>query len=262
MKLLDKLERKFGNIAIGNLTYYLIGGQVVVFFLSFLRPESIELLLLSGNMVLSGEIWRIITFLFFPISRDYFWTIFIWYIYFLYGTALEKQWGSFRYNLYVALSVVFTVLLSLIFPDLVFTNVHIYTAIFLAFAYLYPDFKLYLFFILPVKVKWLAYLAWAGILLGFIGGQLATKLVSVITLVNFLIFFAKDLMLSFKLRSRGAADRPKVLPKKQKADHVCKVCKRNEISHPDMEIRYCSECDPLTCYCRKHIDNHNHLSKK
>jgi hypothetical protein len=262
MKFLNKLERRFGQFAITNLTYYLIGGQVIVFLLSVLYPQSIELLLLSGNRVLEGEFWRILGFLFYPISTDYFWTIFVWYIYFLYGSALERQWGAFRYNLFVGISFAATVIASLILSDLVFTNIYLYTSIFLAFAYLFPDFRLYLFFILPIKVKWLSYLAWIGLIAAFLSGPLSAKIMISIAVINFLLFFGKEIATELTLKSRGKAGKAGSIHEKEKPDHVCQVCKRNEISDPKMEIRYCSECNPVTCYCEKHIDKHKHIKKK
>jgi hypothetical protein len=262
MSFINKLEPKFKKFAIPNLTYYLIAGQVIVFILSSFRPESLGILLLKGNNVLSGEVWRIFTFLFFPITTDYFWSIFVWYLYYLYGTGLEKNWGAFRYNLYVFLSVLGTVVASFIFPDLAFTNIYLYTSIFLAFSYLYPDFTLHIFLILPVKVKWLAYLAWGGMILSFFGGSLSSKILVLISVANFLIFFGKDLFYSFRLRARGKTQKSGSLLKKEKPDHVCVVCKKNEISDPNMEIRYCNKCNPESCYCEKHINKHKHIGKK
>ena len=42
-------------------------------------------------------------------------------------------------------------------------------------------------------------------------------------------------------------------------NHRCTICGRTDISHPDLEFRYCSRCNGYYCYCEDHISNHTHI---
>lgn len=252
------MERRFGWLAIPNLTYYLLIGQVITYIFVTLNPQYANFLSLSGQQVLKGEWWRLFLFLFTPIVDSPIFAALVWYIFYLYGTALEKYWGSFRYLIYILILYLLTMVAAFLFPAWVLGNTHIYTSIFLAFAYLYPDFTLYLFFILPVKVKWLALFLWVWLGVGILTGNYSVKIMSLLTVTNFLLFFGNDLINSTRLKTRSAtigASRHLTSPK---AYHVCWKCKRNEVADPDMQILYCKDCVPSTCYCEKHIDNHTH----
>src|ERR1043165_464844 len=102
-----------------------------------------------------------------PIPQpDEIWTWFFlafgWYLFYLMGSALEAYWGVFRYNVYLFVSYVLLVGLAFLTPAAPVTNMFILGSVFLAFAYLNPDFEMILFFILPVKIKWLAFISTAG----------------------------------------------------------------------------------------------------
>lgn len=261
MDIIDQLEKKFGRYAIENLTYYLIGGQVLAFLLISANPIYSRYFVLQGSHLLLGQWWLILTFLFNPLSNSLIFTVFVWYIFYLYGSQLERRWGSFRYMMYVLISYVGIIILSFIFPDVVLTNTYIYTSLFLAFAYIYPDFQLLLFFIIPIKIKWLALIAWIGIIGTIIIGPVPTKVLTVVSISNFLFFFRSDIIYEIKRllrhQSFGIAHKAKL----EKAYHVCAVCGDNERDNPNMQIRYCSKCMPSTCYCGDHIQNHVHIRK-
>jgi len=98
---IDRLERKYSRFAIKNLTKYLIIGTAFVFIISLFDDfRYIEALLtLEPSLVMKGQIWRLVTFVFVPFVGS-FWIIFVLYIFYVFGTALERYWGSFRFNLY------------------------------------------------------------------------------------------------------------------------------------------------------------------
>ena len=239
MQILSKLERKFGFLGIPNLTYFLIGGQVLAFMYLSFYPE--QIVVMRQN---------ILTFLFIPLSTSPLFAVFTWYLYYLYGRALEKEWGTFSYTLYVLIAYVATVVVSFLFPQQVLNNSYLYTSIFLAFAYLYPDFQLILL-IFPVKVKWLAVFSWLWIGGSLLFGDLSSKALASVSVLNFVLFFGRDLI-HFK-KSSKVFSRAKPL-------HVCAVCGDDEIKNPKMAILYCKKCNPPTCYCDKHIKDHKHFS--
>jgi hypothetical protein len=256
MAILNTLERKYGRYVPENLTKILLIGQVVSYVLVYARPELVSYFHLTGRQFFQGQIWRLATILFAPVSESMFFVIFVWYFFYLFGTALENQWGSFRYLIYISIAYLAMIVFSLFFPDIQVTNTYIYTTLFLAFAQLNPNFQLLLFFIIPVKVKWLGYFAWFGLIASFLFGSLPVKVLTLLSVSNFFLFFHDDLR--FGSLFQGVSSRSKGRLQKQKPMHVCAVCGHNEIDNPDMEIRYCNQCIPTTCYCGEHVTQHQH----
>lgn len=260
MNFIDRLEKRFDRFSITNLTYILIGGQALSFMLIQFYPAYAGIFSLQGNLILQGQWWRVLTFLFYPISRDLFFAVFVWYIFYLYGTVLEKRWGFFRYLMYILISYIATIVLAFIFPYTPLSNGYIYASLFLAFAHLYPDFQLLIFFILPVKVKWLAMLVWIGIIGSLLLGPFSTKILTIGSISNFLIFFGSDIWIVTLRRLRHLPVGSKYIVK-EKAYHTCVVCGDNEVDNPKMQIRYCNKCVPSLCYCGDHIKSHSHVVK-
>src|SRR5260370_3369072 len=156
MSLLDTLERKLGRFAVPHVTLGLIACQVIVYLANLLqqRPDAgepfAERFWLIPQKVLAGEVWRLVTFLVVPPFGFILWTLFFWYLFYLMGTALERTWGTFRYNVFLLLGYVATVATSFILLDEPASNAFLPGSVFLAFAYLSPAFQLYILFFLPV----------------------------------------------------------------------------------------------------------------
>ena len=108
MNWLTKLERKYGRICIPNLISILVGAQVLVYAVELFVNQYVSLYLsLSRTALLMGQVWRVITFVFVPFSGGGPLSVilgiyFTWFI----GSALEKEWGDFRFNLYLLLGMV------------------------------------------------------------------------------------------------------------------------------------------------------------
>ena len=255
MNLLDKLEKRFHRFSIPNLTYILIAGQVLLFSLDKLKIIPLEYFVLIGSKVMEGEVWRLATFLFIPIPQNIIFAVFVWYLYFLYGSALESSWGTFKYNVYIFISYFLTLGISFIMPGVPLTNAYLYLTVFFAFAYLYPDFTLYIFFILPVKIKWLAIVLGALYLLTLITGDWTTRFLILVSLANFILFFGKDILLRIKQGKRKMEFDIKNIKDEKKPFHVCYTCGANDIDNPDMHFRYCDDCNDK-CYCENHINTH------
>jgi ribosomal protein L37AE/L43A len=257
MSLLENLERKLRRYAVSNLTLYLILGQVMFFVFALSGRFILQRIVLIPALVMTGEWWRLITFLFIPPATNPIFAFFIWYLFYLMGNALENHWGAFRYNLFLLVGYVVTVAVSFIMPLYPATNVFIGGSVFLAFAFLYPDFQLYLFFILPVKIKWLAVLTWIGYAYEILVGSWSTRMLVLASICNFLLFFGNDIWWRIKTGRRVMATQVKQFSRKQEAFHTCTTCGITDVSHPQMEFRYCSECGGLG-YCMNHIFNHEH----
>ena len=268
MSFLAKLERTFGRYAIPNLSLYLVIGQVFVLLTTMLGKISLQALDFVPALVTEGhQWWRIVTFLFIvPVpggTLGFVFAAFGWYIFYLMGNALEHHWGAFRFNLFLFLSYVLTVALtmacSFFTPLYEVSNLYIFGSVFLAFAYLNPDFELLLFFILPVKIKWLAVIAWAWNLVQFVRGDLGERLQIGATVVAFLVFFWPDMLRTLRSGQRVAARRAERAVEEVRPRHMCHVCGKTDRSHPNLDFRYCSKCSGDQCYCPEHIQAHAHV---
>ncbi len=86
----------------------------------------------------------------------------LWFLWFI-GEGLERAWGPFRVTLYFIVGMIGTTIAAF-FGGSQFSNMMLFTTLFFAFAHFYPEEMIYVFFILPMKIKWLAWI-YAGILL-------------------------------------------------------------------------------------------------
>src|SRR5260370_9801389 len=166
MALLDKLERRFGFLAIPGLPRILVGFAALVFGLAWLLPGFTSMLTLDPAMIRQGQVWRLITYIFIPQTLSPWWVIFaLWFLWWV-GEGLERAWGSFRLTLYILVGMIGTTAAAFFFGSN-FSNSMLLVSLFLAFAYFYPEEIIYILFILPVRIKWLAWIAGAFLLLVF-----------------------------------------------------------------------------------------------
>ena len=257
-RLLARLERRFGRWAIHNLTWYIVGLGAVVFVLEFAKPGFTSMLMLDPALVMRGEVWRLITFLFIPPASGPIWILFALYLTWIFGTSLEAEWGAFRYNLFYLVGMLGTAGAAFLTKEPV-SNVYLNTTIFLAFATLFPDYTILLFFILPVKVKWLGWLAVAGLVLTIVTAPLGHKIAVVVAAANYLLFFQGTIRQTFRrgaTRARSAAKRTKFQPDPPRVRR-CAICGKGD-DQPDVDIRVCSceRCGKPTEYCLEHARNH------
>lgn len=69
MKFFYNLERKFRKYAISNLMYYIIGMYGVGLLMELFAPGFyVNYLSLNAPKILSGQVWRIVTFLIYPLE--------------------------------------------------------------------------------------------------------------------------------------------------------------------------------------------------
>ncbi len=260
MTLLDRLERRLGHLAVPNVTIGLILGQVFVYIVDKFQPGRMPNVALIPNRVLEGEVWRVFSFIFEPPLTDPLWALIFWYVFYLMGTALEQTWGAFRYNVYLLIGWAATAAAAFLAPESPASIEFLQGSVFLAFAWLYPEFVFYLFFILPVKVKWLALLTWIFYFLAFIAGDWINKVLIFASVANFLVFFGKSIFLRMRMGRRRMAEQADRIRSKDKARHQCRICGITERTHPDEDFRYCSKCEGTQCYCSAHLPNHEHVT--
>ncbi len=239
MTWIDKLERRFGHFAMANLALYLVAGQIIVWTANWFKILPVEWFYLNPILVLNGQVWRLVTFLFIPpVTWHPVFLAFAWYIFWMISSALEGKWGTFKFNLFIFLGAAFTVLASLVFPYLYYTNYYIALTVFFAFATLYPNFEFMLFFILPVKVKWLALISLALLVYAFLMGGWPSRFIIGASMANYLLFFGKDLHRSLYYRKRRQAHTRKMREMQDQPFHTCSVCGATDKSNPEREFRY------------------------
>ena len=173
MNWLNKLERKWGRYAISNLMVWLIGAYSLGYVLFRINPGILDLLTLSPYHILRGQLWRLVTWVFMPSTGNLFSLLIMALLYYQLGTALERTWGVFRFNVYIFSGMIFTVIGAFILYGVMyllgggtsnamlligygFSTNYINLSIFLAFAVTYPDMQILLMYIIPVKMKWMA----------------------------------------------------------------------------------------------------------
>jgi membrane associated rhomboid family serine protease len=193
MRWLDRLEQTFGNWAIPQFPLFIAAANGVIYILGVVNPAFTDRLWLDPVAVHAGEYWRLITFLFIPPSMGPIGMVFWLYLLFQCATALENEWGEFRFCFFYLIGALATLLGAFFITHTSLSNVPLNTTLFLAFATLYPDFELLLFFILPVKIKYLAWLIWLGLAWNFVWDGFLTRVAIGASLLNYAIFFGPEL---------------------------------------------------------------------
>ncbi len=263
VRVLSRLERRFGRYAIANLMAYIVGAQGIVFLLSR-TPQGarfISQLRFDPTLIAQGEIWRLVSFVVIPPSFS-IWVFFILYFYYLLGTRLEEEWGHFRFNVYyfsgVALSIAGAFL-----AQASATATYLNLSIFLAFATIDPEFSILLFFVIPVKVKYLAWLAWLAVAFTVVFEPLPAKIMAAVSLLNYFAFFGRDLKRRVRAGIAFAPRRSRFRAHMRAGAaapiHRCTVCGATEQDEPRLEFRYCSKCAGHHEYCLTHLDTHDHI---
>jgi hypothetical protein len=284
LSLIDRLQRRFGWLAVPNVTITLIVGQAVLYVANFLAsrgilPEGVALdrVMLDPAKVMQGEVWRLVTFMFTPPPIGPIFVIFYFALFHLFGTTLEQQWGTFKYNLFLLIGYVANVAAAFIgalvlqqqlapelnetlkLASITATNGFLYGSIFLAFARLYPDFTLNLFFVLPIRIKWLALVTWIGYAFVIIRGDWVSRLLIIATVLNYLLFFGREHVREWRHGQRKRTFQTQAKRATAAAKHVCAVCGVSSAESPRMLFRYCSKCSGQRCYCPDHIRDHEHV---
>lgn len=281
MKLLQNFEKrvdrflwKHPNFGIHNLMLYVVIGNAVIYLLSLMDSSGTlsYYLVFSANRVLKGEIWRLITFIFVPRTSSIIGMLLLLYFEYFIGRLLEQAWGKGKFSVYYLLGMAFTILYGLIVRlltgnDVMLDAVYLNLSMFFVFATLWPENRVLLFFIIPIKVTWLAYAEAVLFLISMIRGG---TLLPLIGILNYFLFCGDQLIsriqpwfrrvfgkgAEYRRASRQAQRDAKSLPYIYK----CAVCGRTDAEYPELEFRYCSKCVGYHCFCQDHINSHVHFT--
>ncbi|MBL9132757.1 MAG: hypothetical protein JNG86_16235 [Verrucomicrobiaceae bacterium] len=260
MQFIDKLESKFGRFAIPGLVQTIAVFQLGVLALILMMDKEsaenyLQFLVLDAQRVLRGEVWRLVTHVFIPRSFSIIWAVLGTMVMMWIGRGLEQAWSSFRVNLYILAWMASVTAGNLIFgwgADALF----LYQSLFFAFAVFYPNEEIYVYFILPVKVKWLALIS-AG-LTGFAVMQSPGMLLPVLAgHLNFLITFAPGLVRDMRQAAKVGERRTRYEAASRPAGeffHQCSVCKKTEIDDARLDFRVLASGDEICHVCRENRD--------
>ncbi len=279
MKFLDRMERRFGKYAIKNLMKYMSVLYGLGFVVSTVNPSVyLTTLCLRPSKVMSGEIWRLVTWLMYPPSTSAFFGLIMIYVYFSLGTVIERICGAFRFNLFLLggiLMHIVAVMIIYMFTgiSIVLTPENLNMTIMLAYMALIPDAVFVLFFVIPIKAKYLGVIYLVMTLMNFFAGNLGVKVDIAVSLVNFAIFYftsatqAKDkisrsIVSAIKKHEKARDNVTRMKPASGAARHRCAVCGRTELDDPNLEFRYCSKCAGEYEYCMDHLYTHVHVGKE
>lgn len=293
---LDRFCYNHPNLGVPNLMKYIVLGNVFVYIADLLFNGMASLWIsFYPELILKGQVWRLVTFIFAPMpsggytvfGQAFFFALTTFFYYWI-GTSLERQWGTARFNVFYGLGVILTVVVGFatyavipitheLLGGYYFETANMYyvnMSMFFSFATLYPDMRVFLYGIIPLKVKWLAWLD--GVFFAYrIGYYLFSPvkimaLLPVIAILNYLLFFWEDLFNMLRRtgeRARYRTSAQTINFKKAQRDiqqkrgylHKCAVCGVTDQDDPNMEFRYCSKCNGYYCYCANHINNHTHV---
>lgn len=213
---LNKLERRFGKFAIPNLMTILIFGMSIVAVVDIFSNPNYEfnlssILAFDRAAIFRGQVWRVFTFVLMPPGYSLLTIVFTLYFYWLIGIALENQWGSFRFNVYYFSGMLASIIGGFITGYA--TNYHLNLTLFLAFAMLFPEHKVYFMFFIPMKMKFLALIDVLFLVFEFVISGWNDRISILIALAVFLVFFMPDIiyqfkMLRFRIRNKKRKNNP------------------------------------------------------
>ena len=282
---IDRFCQKHRNFGIRKLMLCIVlitAGVFVAILASELGgPEGVSLFsLITFNplFIAQGQIWRIISWVFIPISDNILWFALSLYFYYFIGSTLEREWGTGKFTIFytsgVVLNIIYAVIMWFAFrTPVMITPLYLNLSMLFAFATLFPDVVIRLFFIIPLKIKWLAIFNAVFFVISMVQSILAgfyfLAFIPLVAILNYLLMCGHELISYFqpyKMRSSPQVINYKKAAKQVKRDladktyrHKCAVCGKTDSEYPDLEFRYCSRCNGYHCFCVDHINNHIHF---
>jgi hypothetical protein len=258
MNWLDRAEARFGHLAIHGLGRILVGFNLLVFVLYKLYPQTLDLLELDPALVWQGQVWRLFTFIFIPgfgsIFGEYVGMLFYLLFLNLIATGFEQAIGAFKLNVYYATGMVAIMFSSMFLGGAAFAPFLLNSTLLFGFARYFPETVIYIFFVLPVKIKWLAWAEAAYFIYAFVKFDWSYRVPLVVCLGNYLLFFGREHFVEAKARAEVTTRRQRFESEVRQADgttlHECAVCGVTETKDPYMDFRVARDGKE---YCARHL---------
>lgn len=278
---LNKLERKVGKYAVPNLIIYLLIGYAVGFTVMYVSPSLLYYLTLEPYLILRGQVWRLFTWVLMPPDTNLLFAVIMIMFYYQLRQSLERTWGTFRFNVYIFGGIIFTIIGAFVLYAVYylaygmpasgmggfFSTNYINMTIFLAYAVCYPNMQVLLYFVIPIKMKWLAAVYTALIAFQMIETNWAGRVAILSSVLNFLVFYLStrnyQSISPKEIHRRQAfkAQMRKPSPNSGITKHKCAICGRTEKDDPSLEFRFCSKCEGNYEYCQDHLFTHQHIHR-
>ncbi len=284
---IERFCARHPNFGIPRLMLYVAVGNAVFWLLGVVNTRLWPYLAFDPYLVLHGQVWRLVSFALIPPSTGMLALIAIYFYYWI-GSTLEQYWGTPQFTIYFFTGLILTVLYGFLIyfitgVSIPVTAEYVYLSMFFSFAVLFPDMQVLLFFIIPIKMKWLgivdALFFLTSIVTNLVNGNWLYALLPVIALLNYLIFCGDWLFRARRAKPRtifpnfnreaervrrdpGFKQKIRSIEREQDArpyTRKCEVCGRTDTDFPDLEFRYCSRCAGFHCFCIDHINDHAHF---
>ncbi len=278
MRSIDRFCARHPRFGIQNLMIFVIVGNVLVWLFSMMDTTGTLMgyLYFSPYHILRGQVWRLVTFALIPESTSILSFALSLYFYYFIGSTLERQWGQAKFTLYYISGMLFTIVYGFVIYFITGINcgataTYINLSMFFSFATLFPETRVLLFFFIPIKIKWLAYVDAAFFVLAVIMNSFPLNILPVVAVLNYLLFcggwlfdFVRPSRIKQHRRTvnfKREAQRVNREQARRPYNRKCEVCGRTDADYPDLEFRYCSRCAGYHCYCIDHINNHRHFTE-
>ena len=279
-RAIDRFCQRNRNFGIPRMMLFIVIISAVVFLLHGVGGFSLlNILAFHPALIMRGEIWRLVTWVFTPVNTNVIWVAVSLYFYYFVGSTLEREWGAGKFTIYyifgILLNIIFGFIMWYVFNTPAWLNpAYLNLSMFFAFATLFPEVTIRLFFVIPIKVKWLALVNAVffliNIIVGVVEGQIFLAFLPAVAILNYVLICGDDLLSYIKPRVKAHTS-PQVVSFKKAAKqakrdladkpyrHKCAVCGKTDTEYPDLEFRYCSRCNGYHCFCIDHINNHIHF---
>ena len=259
MRWINALERRFGHLAVPGLLRIIVAFNTLVYLLLVVNPDFEDWLDLRPARIMAGEVWRLFSYVLIPQASIHsplgvLWVFLYLNLLWLMGEGLEQAWGSFKLNLFYLLGMVGTTVAAFCFGADDATGFYLNLSLFFAFATLFPNFPIMLFFIVPVRVKWIALFSCVAVLFPLLTGTMGDRLIVGVSLLNYLLFFGPDWITYWREQGRTIRRQQKFKAvqtvEPEETLHHCKICGRTEATSPELDFRVADDGEE---YCLAHL---------
>ncbi|SEF40730.1 hypothetical protein SAMN04487934_10153 [Eubacterium ruminantium] len=215
----SNIEQKLYKYSIKQLPGLIIGFYIIGYFLYFAAPDFYMKLVLNPYYIVeNNEYWRLITWIFsMPFSPDDAWNIIFipisLFFYYFVAKRLEAAWGTVMFNIFILGGLIlidvsvlltafitlkwnvgdyYTYMMNVLGSSIYGVNITYFTtmSMFLAFAVIFGEQVVMLYFMIPLKVKWLGYFDLAYLIYEFIKAKnVFARVIIVASVANFIIFY-------------------------------------------------------------------------
>ena len=283
---IDRFCEKHRKFGIPRLMMYYVIISAVVYIIGTMDESGTFFyqMLFFPDLVLKGQVWRLVTWVFLPTDERILLFILSLYFYYIIGNMLEREWGTPKLTIFyfsgVLIYIIFGFVMRYVFGIIAFmittttfTAYYLNLSMFMAIAVLHPDEYFNLFFVIPLKAKWMAWGTGAIFLYEMVrhivNGRALLALIPPVALLNFFLICGYDLLSYIRRHKSRVSPRTISFKKESKKAHraqesatylrKCAVCGKTDVDSPDMEFRFCSRCNGYHCFCIDHINDHFHF---